>query len=320
MIPGWRSFLVLLVWLLVPLVISQGSTLNLFVFAAINLIQAIGLSLLFGYAGQISLGQAGFYAIGAYVSSVLAFRLGVPPIIGLVAGTVAASVIGYLIGRPVLRLRGYYLAMVTAAFGLIAHTILVEWEEITGGYSGLAGIAPIDLGIVTIDSPRRMFYLAGGLAIVVFALALRMVRTPYARAMQTMRESEPAARSVGIDLPALKSEVFAIAAGLSGLAGALYAHYIGYISPESFTIDASINLLIALVIGGVGSLWGAGIGAILLSFLPEWLHALKSAYGIVFGALVIVLLTLEPGGLMAIINTLRRRLLPQTPLGPSGKD
>jgi branched-chain amino acid transport system permease protein len=107
MIPRWRIFLIVLVWLAIPLVISHGSTLNLFVFAAINLIQAIGLSLLFGYAGQISLGQAGFYAIGAYVSSVLSLRAGIPPIVGTVLGTIAAALVGYLIGRPILRLRGY---------------------------------------------------------------------------------------------------------------------------------------------------------------------------------------------------------------------
>jgi branched-chain amino acid transport system permease protein len=305
------SVVVFVVWLAIPFAISRASTLNLFVFAAINLIQAVGLSLLFGYAGQISLGQAGFYAIGAYVSSALSLRVGIPPVVGLAIATLAAAAVGYLVARPVLRLRGYYLAMVTAAFGIIVHTILVEWEPVTGGYSGLTGIPPIGLGIVSVDSPGRMFYLAGGVAILVFLAAMRLVRTAHARAMRTMRESEAAARSVGINLPALKSHVFAHAAGLSGLAGAIYAHYIGYISPESFGMDTSINLLIALVIGGVGSIWGAGIGAILLSVLPEWLHALKSAYGIVFGAIVVVLLTIEPGGLCALLGVLQRRSLPR---------
>jgi branched-chain amino acid transport system permease protein len=179
----------------------------------------------------------------------------------------------------------------------------------TGGFSGLTGIPSMSLGGgLVIDSPRSMLFLVSACAIVVFALALRMVRTGYGRAMRSMRESEAAAQSVGINSAKLKSEVFALAAGLSALAGGLYAHYIGYISPDSFTIDASINLLIALVIGGVGSLWGAGIGAVLLSFLPEWLHALKSAYGIVFGALVIVLLTIEPGGVVGLLTRAARRL------------
>jgi branched-chain amino acid transport system permease protein len=315
-----RALLIAFVWLVLPVAFNQSATLNLLVFSDINLIQAIGLSLLFGYAGQISLGQAGFYAIGAYVSSTLALRTGLPPIAGMFVGTIVAGAVGYVIGRPVLRLRGYYLAMVTAAFGLIVHAIIVEWEDVTGGYSGLTGIPPINLGVVTIDSPLRMFYFAGTIAIIVFLLALRMVRTPYARAMQTMRESEAAARSVGVNISKLKAEVFALAAGLSGLAGALYAHYIGYISPDSFTIDTSINLLLALVIGGVGSIWGAGIGAVLLSFLPEWLHVLKSAYGIAFGAIVIVLLTIEPGGLVAILVSIQERLLPKAALDAPGKN
>jgi len=307
-----------LIWLLLPLVITRSSTLDLFVFAAINLIQAVGLSLLFGYAGQISLGQAGFYAICAYVAAYLALHASLPPLIGTAVGTAFAGLLGYAIGRPVLRLRGYYLAMVTAAFGLIVHTVVSQWESVTGGFSGLPGIPAIGFGIIAIDSPRRMFYLAGGLAILVFVMAFRTVHTGYGRAMRTMRESESAARSVGIDIPKLKSEVFAIAASLSGLAGGLYAHYVGYISPDTFTIDASINLLIALVIGGVGSLWGAAIGAVLLTFLPEWLHALKSGYGIVFGALVIVLLTIEPGGVTALLSAARRRLAPSTVPGEVG--
>ncbi|OQM76056.1 branched-chain amino acid ABC transporter permease [Manganibacter manganicus] len=296
--------LLMLAWLILPGLLGSNSTLSLLVFAAINLVQVIGLSLLFGFAGQISLGQAGFYGIGAYVSSLLATRLGVPPALGIIAAALAPAFLAYLIGRPILRLRGYYLAMVTAGTGLILHTVFVEWGGLTGGYSGVAGIPPIAVGSFAFDTPRSMFYLTTGFAILILFLAHRMVKSSYGRAMRTTRESEAAARSVGIDVSRLKTEVFAVSAGLSGIAGALYAHYIGYISPETFTIDTSINLLLALVIGGVGSLWGGAIGAVLLTFLPEWLHQLQNAYGIVFGALVIVLLTIEPDGIVGIVKRL----------------
>jgi branched-chain amino acid transport system permease protein len=304
------------IWLFLPLAISTSGTFNLFIFSFINLILAVGLALLFGYAGQISLGQAGFYGIGAYVSSWLATRAGLPPVLGIIAGTLAPAILGYVIGRPVLKLRGYYLAMVTAALGLILHTIFVEWDGVTGGYSGITGIPALTIGPLTARSPLTMYYVSGACAFIVLFLSLRLVDTAYGRAMRTMRESEAAAKSVGIGISSLKAEVFALSAGLSGLAGGLYAQYVGFISPESFTIDASVNLLLALVIGGVGSLWGAAVGAILLTFMPEWFHQLQNAYGLVLGALVVVLLTLEPRGLIGIASRLtgrfsRPRLKPQ---------
>jgi branched-chain amino acid transport system permease protein len=304
------------IWLFLPIVISTSGTFNLFIFSFINLILAIGLALLFGYAGQISLGQAGFYGIGAYVSSWLSTRAGLPPVLGITAGTLAPAVLGYLIGRPVLKLRGYYLAMVTAALGLILHTIFVEWDAVTGGYSGITAIPPLAIGAISARSPLTMYYVSGVCAFVVLFLSLRLVDTAYGRAMRTMRESEAAAKSVGIGISTLKAEVFALSAGLSGLAGGLYAQYVGFISPESFTIDASVNLLLALVIGGVGSLWGAAVGAVLLTFMPEWFHQLQNAYGLVLGALVVVLLTFEPRGLVGIATRLtgrfsRPRLKPQ---------
>lgn len=294
-----------LAWLVAPLVIQTGGTFNLFIFAFINLILVVGLSLLFGYAGQISLGQAGFYGIGAYMAAILSVRWGLPPVLGLIAAIIVPAVLGYVVGRPVLRLRGYYLAMVTAALGLILHTVFVEWVDVTGGYSGITGIPALAIGPYSARSPVIMYYLSGAIGFIVMLLALRLVDTAYGRAMRTMRESEMAARSCGIPTARLKAEVFAVSAGLSGLGGALYAQYVGFVSPESFTIDTSINLLLALAVGGVGSLWGAAFGAFLLTFMPEWFHELQNAYGLVLGALVVVVLTLEPRGLWGVLLRLR---------------
>lgn len=305
------AWLAVLLWLALPAVAS-GSTLNLVVFALITLLQAIGLSLLFGYGGQISLGQAGFYGIGAYVAAWLSTRTGLPVLLDVLLAVLVPAALGYGVGRPVLRLRGYTLAMVTAALGLILHTVFTEWSSVTGGYSGITGIPPLGIGTLTADSTSASYYVIGVVAFVVLWLAFRLVRTAYGLAMRTMRESEPAARSVGIDVPGLKAEVFGLSAGLSGLAGALYAHYVGYISPDSFTIDASVNLLLALVVGGIGSLWGAVLGAFLLTFLPQWLHSLQNAYGLVFGGLVIVLLIVEPGGLLGVF---RRAIRAGAPAG-----
>lgn len=290
-----------LILLVLPFLVG-GATLNLFVFGFINLIVAIGLSVLFGFGGQVSLGQAGFYGLGAYVSAYLSTKLQLSPFIGLVAGTLLPAGLAFLIGRPILRLKGYYLAVVTAGLGLILHTAFVELEDLTGGYSGIPNIPPFRIGAHSLRSGIEAYFMAGGCALMFLVLALRIVDAPYGRAMRTMRESEHAALSVGINVPALKTEIFAISAGMSGFAGSIYAHYVGYISPDSFTLDVSINLLLALMIGGLSSIWGATLGALILTFLPQWLHELQNAYGLVLGALVIVLLTLEPGGLLGLIE------------------
>jgi len=316
-----RQFHVLLAllvaWLLAPLAIQTGGTFNLFILAFINLVLVVGLALLFGYAGQISLGQAGFYGIGAYMAAILSTRMELPPFIGLIAAIIVPAAVGYVIGRPVLRLRGYYLAMVTAALGLILHTIFVEWVDVTGGYSGITGIPALSIGSLTARSPLIMYYLSGAVAFMVMGLALRLVDTAYGRAMRTMRESDMAARACGIPTSRLKAEVFALSAGMSGLAGALYAQYVGFVSPESFTIDASINLLLALAVGGVSSLWGAAFGAFLLTFMPEWFHELQNAYGLVLGAVVVVMLTLEPRGLWGILLRLRALLEKRRQVAPA---
>jgi branched-chain amino acid transport system permease protein len=311
-----RILLILLcLWLVLPVAIQTTGTINLFIFAAINIILVLGLSLLFGYAGQISLGQAGFYGIGAYTSSLLSTRYGVSPLLAIIAAIIIPTALGYLIGRPILKLRGYYLAMVTAGLGLILHAGFVEWVDLTNGYSGITGIPPLAIGPLSAKAPMAMYYICGGFAFGVLFLSLRLVDTAYGRAMRTMRESESAARSVGINISSMKAEVFALSAGLSGLAGGLYAHYVGFISPESFTIDASINLLLALAVGGVGSLWGAALGAIILTFMPEWFHELQSAYGLVLGAMVVILLTVEPRGLVGLASRLRERFAPAPAAG-----
>lgn len=289
-----------LLFVFLPAVVG-GATLNLFVFAFITLIMAIGLSLLFGYGGQISLGQAGFYGIGAYVSAYMAVKLHLSPFVGLVLATLAPATLAYLIGRPILRLKGYYLAMVTAGLGLILHTAFVELEDLTGGYSGIPNIPPFRVASHALRSGMEAYYAVGGCAIVFLFIALRIVDTAYGRAMRTMRESEQAALSVGINVSELKAQIFALSAGMSGFAGALYAHYVGFISPETFTLDTSINLLLALMIGGVSSVWGATIGALILTFLPEWFHSLQNAYGLVLGLFVVVLLTVEPRGLIGLL-------------------
>jgi branched-chain amino acid transport system permease protein len=282
--------------------LTGEATLNLFVFGLITLITVLGLSLLFGYGGQISLGQAGFYGLGAYVSAYISTKLNLSPFIGLAAATAVPALLAYAIGRPILRLKGYYLAMVTAGIGIILHTAFVELEGFTGGYSGIPNIPPFRIGTLTFRDGLEAYYGVGACAVVFLAFALRIVNTPYGRAMRTMRESENAARSVGIDVAELKAQIFALSAGMSGFAGSLYAHYVGYISPESFTIDVSINLLLALMVGGVSSVWGATIGALIITFLPEWLHALQNAYGLVLGVFVVVLLTFEPRGLIGLIS------------------
>ena len=296
---------VLALWLGTP-AIAPKSDLNLLIFSAVNALVIVGLGLLLGYAGQISLGQAGFYAFGAYGSALLSLRLNLPVAVSIAVATVGSGLVGYILGRPILRLKGYYLAMATAALGLIIHTILVQWQSVTGGYSGIPGIPRLSLGPWVSESDRSAYYVVVGITIIVVMCCMRLIRTNYGRAMRTIRESEEAATSVGINVANVKAEVFALSTALAGLGGALYAHYVGYISPDSFTLTESVEFLLAMIIGGVGSLWGALAGAIVVTFLPNWLAAIGNAYGIIFGGLIVVILTVFPGGLVSILTGARR--------------
>jgi branched-chain amino acid transport system permease protein len=275
-------------------------------FVCIYALVGVGLMLLTGYTGQISLGHAAFLAVGAYTEAVLQ-AMGVPFGVSLVAAALLAGLAGIVIGLPALRLTGIYLAIATIAFGFIVQEVLTRWESVTRGNSGIT-LKSIAVGGFTFDEEWKLYYLALGLLVLVLVGVLNLLRAPTGRALVAIRDSEISAQSMGIHLARYKTVAFALSAGITGLAGALYAHKLMFISPEQFNILLSIELAMMIFIGGIGSLHGAVYGAIFLIALPQLIAVAKdylpAAVGhqtglepTVFGLIMVLVILFEPLGI-----------------------
>jgi branched-chain amino acid transport system permease protein len=298
----------------------------------------VGLNLLMGYAGQISLGQAAFYGIGAYVSAImttLASRHDVLPGVSrswwwpwlaIVVGMVITGGFAYLIGRPILRLRGNYLAMATLGLGIILYILFREGEDFTGGNDGIAGIPRLAIGSFKIWPIQRYYFLVWAAALVVIIISLNIVNSRVGRALRSIHGSEVAANTMGVDTAKYKSQVLVLSAVFASLAGSLYAHFQALIAPTPFGFVASVELVVMSVVGGIASIWGAPFGVTLIYVVREVLRArlhavLHGAGGehemIVYGIIVVVIMIFMPEGLTAgLVKALRRmgrRTVPQPP-------
>ena len=300
----WYSVLGLSL-LVAPLILDEYFLLQMN-FVLIYVIAGVGLMLLTGYTGQISLGHAAFFAAGAYTETIL-INAGVPFLISLPVAGLFAGVVGILVGLPALRLAGIYLAIATLAFGFIVEEILARWESVTGGNTGLF-VENITIAGLGFDVEWRFYYLALAITILVILAAINILRSPTGRAMIAVRDSEIAAQSMGVHLTKYKTVAFAISAAFTGIAGALYAHKLMFISPESFTILLSIEFLLLVVVGGLGSIHGAVFGAIFIIVLPQTIVLLKDVLptalaeqtGLqtgIFGLVIILFMLFEPQGL-----------------------
>ena len=300
----WYSVLGLSL-LVAPLILDEYFLLQMN-FVLIYVIAGVGLMLLTGYTGQISLGHAAFFAAGAYTETIL-INGGVPFLISLPVAGLFAGVVGILIGLPALRLAGIYLAIATLAFGFIVEEILARWETVTGGNTGLF-VENITIAGLGFDVEWRFYYLALAITILVILAAINILRSPTGRAMIAVRDSEIAAQSMGVHLTKYKTVAFGISAAFTGIAGALYAHKLMFINPESFTILLSIEFLLLVVVGGLGSIHGAVFGAIFIIVLPQAIVLLKDVLpsavaeqtGLqagIFGLVIILFMLFEPLGL-----------------------
>jgi len=279
-----------------PLVVSPY-VLRILIAIIITVLPVASLTLLLGFGGQISMGQAAFGGVGAYTYADLTTKLHWSPWISMVSGVAVAYVLAWSVGRPILRLRGYYLGMATLALGLIASAFFNSVTRLTGGFSGIPNIPAPSLFGFDLDTPRRIYFYCLVVVALAFLFLLRLSSGDYSRRLRTMRESEMAARAYGINIAALKAQVFAIASAVAALGGILYAQYVSFISPESFTIESSITYMLGAVIGGLGSLWGGLLGAIYVVLLPEFLRGYGDYSLAISGAIIILVIAMAPGGL-----------------------
>ena len=295
----------MLVLLAAPWVIAEYWLAQL-TFVMIYSIAGLGLMLLAGFTGLFSLGHAAFLGVGAYTQAVLT-NAGVPFPIALAGAAALSAAVGYVVGLPALRVKGIYLGMATLSFGFIVEEVMARWESVTGGNAG-KHIKPPNLFGWTLDSGIEFYFLC--LVLTVFATLgiLNLLRSPTGRAFVAIRDSEVSAQSMGIHLAHYKTLSFAISAALAGVAGALYAHKLQFISPEQFNILQSIDLLLMIVIGGVGSVHGAFLGAIFLitmpqvialgkDYLPAAIGQAPGLQGLVYGVVLIAFVLFEPMGL-----------------------
>lgn len=300
----------LLVWLAMaawPFVSPNDYILSLGVVFFINLILVASLNLVLGYAGQISMCHGALFGLGAYVSGVLSVRYGVAPLTGTLVAVVATALAATLIALPTLRLRGHYLAMGTLGFNAILSVLFVELVPLTGGPNGLSGIAPFRLLGIELDTSRRFFPLAWAAGFVVMFLILNLVSSRTGRALAAVSGSEIAAGALGVDAYRLKVVTFACAAGFAGLAGALYAHFNMFASPETFSFSTSVLLVVMVAIGGWGTFWGPFLGALLFTAMPELLREVHDAELLIFGLSMVLVLLYFQGGLVGLLGRLRRR-------------
>ena len=253
--------------LLLPLLARYVSFLDhymdVMVFVGIYSILTIALCLLMGYAGQISLGHASFFGLGAYVSGVITTKYWVNPWLCVLMGMTVSAIVAFVVGAPSLKLRGHYLAMATLAFCIIVTIVLNENVEWTGGPDGLAFIPGMSVMGYPLDSIAKYYYLVWSLVLVTLLLSLNIIRSRVGRAMRSIHGSELAASAMGVNISKYKIYVFVVSAVMASVAGSLYAHYLNFLSPASFDLFVSIKLLIMIILGGMHSIWGAVVGAAL---------------------------------------------------------
>lgn len=274
---------------------------DIMVFAGIYCLITIGLSLLMGYAGQISLGHAAFYGIGAYVSAILTVQYGLNPWVCMCIGMAVTAAVAFLVGVPSLKLKGHYLAMATLAFGIIVFIIFNEETEWTGGPDGMAGIPGLSLLGFDFSSVESYYYLVWGIVLAAFIFTVNVIQSGTGRALRAIHASEPAASAMGVDVSKFKIMIFVYSAVLASLAGSLYAHYLNFVNPSTFDLFFSIKLLIMIALGGMHNIWGAIIGACLITFLSyEWLYYFEEFEVIVYGAILLFITVLLPGGLAGV--------------------
>lgn len=279
--------------------------LHILVICGIYVILSLSLNLILGYTGLPALGHAAFSCVGAYVSALLALNYGVSPWLGLLLGAIAAGVLGFIISFPALRLKGDYMALATFGFAIIVYSVAKNWIDVTRGPLGLPGIPGFNLFGVPLSENWSYLILVIVFVTLTTIVIRRIVNSPFGRILMAIREDEIAASAIGKDVNKHKILVFTVGAFFAGIAGVLYAHYISFIDPSSFTIMESITILLMVVFGGMASISGSFLGAIALVVLPELLRFLGMPSSIaaplrqmIYGLLLVIIMLYRPKGLM----------------------
>jgi len=306
----------LIILLILPQLIKSVYWIQLLNLSMIFGICCLGLNFVLGYAGQMSLGQAAFWGIGAYTSALLTTKylpmIGIPtsvgPWIGLVAAIIVCAIFGAILGYPTLKLAGHYLAMATIGFGFIIQLFLINAQSVTGGSDGIPAIPSFNLFGYVFKKEHQAYYLILAITVLLCFVAYRIIESRTGRAFKSIKENEMAAEALGVNTTGYKILAFCLAGAYAGIAGSLFAHTGShYISPDTFSFDQSVLLLAMMVLGGSGSIIGPLIGALLLTLLPEWLRFLRDAYMAVNAVAIILIMIFMPTGIAGLFKLLWRK-------------
>ncbi|MBE0479878.1 MAG: branched-chain amino acid ABC transporter permease [Dehalococcoidia bacterium] len=296
----WRHLAIvgMLVFLaLIPFNWFLGQYTSLVIFIGISTMVTVGLCLLLGYTGQVSLGQAAFYGMGAYFSAVLTKGYGFNPWLAMCIGAAATGTFAYIIGYPIFRLRGNYLAMATLGLGLVMYVLFRQLTQFTGGPDGMAGIPFLSAGNFVFDTPFKRYYLVWGFTLAVLLLSQNMVRSRIGRALRAVHGSEEAAESLGVNVTQFKVKIFVLSAVYASLAGSLFVHHLRFVSPQPFDFLASVIIVVMAVVGGLASIWGAIFGAATIQLLSnELLLGFGKLDIAVYGLILVLVMIFMPEG------------------------
>jgi branched-chain amino acid transport system permease protein len=291
---------------LLPAVLPNNFYFNVAILVGLNAIVCIGLNLLIGYAGQISLGHAGFFGLGAYASALLTGSYGWPSLAALVAGAAGVGALAFLLARPILKLKGHYLAMGTLGMGVIISIVLNQEAGLTGGPDGMPVPAFEVLGW-TAYGETAWYWIVGGTLLVTTWLALNLIESPVGRALRAIHGSEVAAEVIGVKTERFKTLVFVISAVLASVGGSMFAHYSGFITPSEAEFFHSIAFVTMVVLGGMASIFGSILGAAILTVLPQFLAVFHDYETLVLGAVMMGVMIFLPRGLLPSLGELLRR-------------
>jgi branched-chain amino acid transport system permease protein len=280
--------------------VTGGYLIAVLHFAAIYVVFVTGLNIFMGYAGQVSFGHNAFAAISGYTSAVLTANHGWEPLPAAGLGLLGALTCALIVGYPTLRLRGHYLAMATLAIGLIVYEVAVQWQAVTQGYMGISGIPPLGIGRFTVTSDRAILVLLMAFALIGVLAAAGIRRSRLGRAFVAIAGSEDAARALGIDVARYKLIAFLISAFYAAVAGSLFVHAVGFVSPEVYGLHMVVLAFTMLYVGGIGTIAGAALGALVVALLPETVRRFSEYQDLAYGALLILILIYAPGGLASL--------------------
>jgi branched-chain amino acid transport system permease protein len=289
--------ILIVILLVVPFVVPNSFYLDLAIRMAINAMIVLGLNLLIGFAGQISLGHAGFLGIGAYASAVLPTHFGWHPLLAMVGGAVITGILAALVARPIFKLKGHYLAMATLGLGIIINIVLRNEAQWTGGPDGMP-VMPMSVFGTEIYSDKIWYWIVAALLVIAVWASLNLIDSPFGRAMRALHGSEVASQVVGVNVVRYKVSIFVLSAVFASLMGSVTAHYIGFVSPNYADFFHSIELVTMVVVGGMASVFGSLVGAVLLTALPQVLASFEGWETVVFGAILMGFMIFLPKGIV----------------------